>query len=241
MGERMISSHEWGHSMSLAEHYPELNCSAVETTVMAYHPFPATDPCVSTPTGRDFYSVDCIYVDAFQITLPDCDGDGFSDEVEEGFPLCYLDNQSDDSFEDAIVDDGCLQSNHTPQVGAYEENEFRLGTFRFGRCGFGINYPNGFWPLDFVGGGVPSSTNRITFTDLTSFLAPAPRKFNTSPGDLGFNKRWDLVPGPGLFLKWINIQDLMAMIAGPTAFPPMFGGQRAFGGPACSGHPYYVF
>ncbi len=45
--------------------------------------------------------------------------------------------------------------------------------------------------------------------------------------------RWDLTPGKGVFLTDINIQDLTAMLAGPSGNPPMLGGTRAFGGPVC--------
>jgi hypothetical protein len=70
----------------------------------------------------------------------------------------------------------------------------------------------------------------VTIQDLTSFLAPA-RIMNTSPGDPGYNKRWDLAPGAGPFAKDINIQDMSSLI---TVAPDMFGGVRAFNGPACT-------
>ena len=54
---------------------------------------------------------------------------------------------------------------------------------------------------------------------------PAPA---TDPGDPAFDPRWDLLPGPQ-FGTAISIQDLTSLIAGPTAYPPMFNGQRAFG------------
>ena len=88
------------------------------------------------------------------------------------------------------------------------------------------------WPADLVVGGIIDSTNRLTLTDLTSFLAPL-RRIDTSPGDGGYDVRWDLVPGPGLFMEEINLHDLTALLAGPTGYPPMFGGVRAFDGPAC--------
>jgi len=89
------------------------------------------------------------------------------------------------------------------------------------------------WPSDFISSGIPNSTNKITITDLTSFLAPV-RRLDTSPGGAGFSARSDLVPGRGLFIEWINISDLTALLAGPSGFPPMLGGARAFNGPACS-------
>jgi len=85
------------------------------------------------------------------------------------------------------------------------------------------------WPADFVSGGIPDSTNYITITDLTSFIAPV-RHFNTSPNETGFDLRWDIDPGRGLFNEDINITDLTSLI---VVAPPMLGGTRAFNGPVC--------
>ena len=92
------------------------------------------------------------------------------------------------------------------------------------------------WPLDFVSGGVPDSTNTIRISDVTSFLAPD-RRIDTNPGDPGYSVRYDLLPGPGVFTYTINISDLTALFAGPTSTPPMLGGTRAFDGPACPWPP----
>ncbi|HSP54697.1 MAG TPA: hypothetical protein VLS25_03835 [Dehalococcoidia bacterium] len=86
------------------------------------------------------------------------------------------------------------------------------------------------WPADFVSGGIPDSTNKLTVTDLTSFLAPT-RQIGTNVGDNPGNVRWDIVPGKGLFLTDINVADLTSLIV--TA-PAMFGGARAFNGPICT-------
>jgi hypothetical protein len=88
------------------------------------------------------------------------------------------------------------------------------------------------WAADFVTGGVPDSTNRITINDLASFLAPVMRVF-TSPGDPGFDARWDIIPGPGAVSQHININDLAALVAGSTNTPPMLGGAALFNGPEC--------
>jgi hypothetical protein len=87
------------------------------------------------------------------------------------------------------------------------------------------------WPADFATGGMPSSTDRVTISDLTSFLAPN-RRLNSSPGQPAYNVRWDLVPGTGASGSVINIQDLTEIL---VLAPPMFGGRRAFNGPACNG------
>ena len=64
----------------------------------------------------------------------------------------------------------------------------------------------------------------MTIQDLTSFLAPV-RRLNSSPGDAGYNVRWDLVPGRGIFPKDINIQDLTAIV---VLRPPMLNGAPAY-------------
>jgi pimeloyl-ACP methyl ester carboxylesterase len=92
------------------------------------------------------------------------------------------------------------------------------------------------WAADFVTGGVPDSTNRITINDLASFVAPVMRAF-TSPGDAGFDVRWDIIPGPGAVSQHININDLAALVAGSTSTPPMLGGASVFNGPECPWPP----
>jgi len=110
--------------------------------------------------------------------------------------------------------------------GFSDYDEVRLGTDPFDNCGLGA------WPLDFVWGGVLNSTNRINIVDLTSFLVPIMR-LGTNVGDPDYDVRWDLVEGAGVLGTDINIQDLIAMITGPTAYPPMLGGAKAFDGPSC--------
>jgi hypothetical protein len=102
------------------------------------------------------------------------------------------------------------------------------------RCGAGAETSYSLaWPSDFISGGVPLSTDKITIGDLTSFLAPS-RRLDTTPAALNYSRRWDLVPGPGLFATWININDLTALLAGTSGFPPMFSGAKAFNGPVCT-------
>jgi glucose/arabinose dehydrogenase len=112
-------------------------------------------------------------------------------------------------------------------TGSAEANVFFPATTRDqDACGLSA------WPLDFVSGGIPVSTNRVTLTDVTSFVAPV-RRMNTNPGDTGFDRRWDLVPGPGIFSKTININDITATVIGSTSTPQMLGGVRAINGPSC--------
>jgi hypothetical protein len=83
------------------------------------------------------------------------------------------------------------------------------------------------WPSNLDDSG--ASANKLDIADIVSFLAPAPRRLDSSPPGPPYNPRWDLVPGPGIFSNHINIADMVALLAGPTGNPPMFGGARAFG------------
>ena len=157
----------------------------------------------------------------------DDDADGYSDTAEASEPLCG-NGLNDDPADDAIVDDGCPAG--PSQAGAHAEGSSGIGTYSGDPCGTDA------WPADFVSGGIPESTNRVTITDLTSFLAPI-RHFNTSPPEPEYADRWDLVPGAGLFSTVINISDLTALLGGPSGYPPMLGGVRAFNGPPCPWPP----
>ncbi|HET9477459.1 MAG TPA: thrombospondin type 3 repeat-containing protein [Dehalococcoidia bacterium] len=163
---------------------------------------------------------------------PDDDNDGYGDAAEAGTPLCR-NGVNDDGVifggsDDGVVDDGCPGG--PAQVGAFSEAQFNIELGDQDPCGI-----NG-WPSDFVSGGIPNSTNRVTVGDLTSFLAPV-RRLDKSPGHPDFDSRWDLVPGRGLFANWIAVNDLTALISGPSGFPPMLGGAKAFSGPACPWAP----
>jgi hypothetical protein len=98
-----------------------------------------------------------------------------------------------------------------------------IGTSSTAECG------TGGWPLDLVGGG--PSQNRVTLSDLGSFYSPVPY-FNTDVGTHPGDHRWDLMPGSASGPD-INVQDIGALLAGPTSMPPMLGGAAAFNGPSC--------
>jgi hypothetical protein len=158
-----------------------------------------------------------------------------------GTDPCIANSGSD--FSDDITGDGdgykaaheryiiALASTYVPQ--AYND-----------RCGAGVDLaPSIAWPSDLVSGGIPNSTDKINVIDLTSFIAPAAlKRLNTKlapptspPTPTNYNRRWDLIPGPGVFDNWINVTDITALIAGSTGFPPMFGGTtKAFNGPVCT-------
>jgi hypothetical protein len=91
------------------------------------------------------------------------------------------------------------------------------------------------WPADvYSGTGSPTSKDRVTVQDLTSFVAPV-RRIDTNQNDPSYSSRWDLVPGTSGLLKTINIHDVTNLV---TVSPPMFNGARALGYPApCSVTP----
>ncbi|HSP56095.1 MAG TPA: thrombospondin type 3 repeat-containing protein [Dehalococcoidia bacterium] len=162
----------------------------------------------------------------------DDDNDGYGDVAESGSPLCG-DGRNDDDLDDTVIDDGCPGG--PSAAGQFSEAQFNIGTASLAPCGSGATPPvSASWPSDLVSGGIPDSTDRVNVLDLTAFLAPM-RRLDTSPGNVLYSPRFDLVPGRGLFNSWTNVADLTALLAGATGYPPMFGGVRAFNGPACSG------
>ncbi len=100
-----------------------------------------------------------------------------------------------------------------------EVEGWHLGTDAMERCG------EGNWPADLHREG--PGANKLDVQDVLSFIGPV-RHFGTNPGDPEYDARWDLDPAPS-FDSAINILDLTSLIAGPTAYPEMFNGQRAFG------------
>jgi hypothetical protein len=146
----------------------------------------------------------------------DDDNDGYTDVAESGNPLCSG-SVNDDAFDDAVVNDGC---GLTPQAGSFSESQFKIGTSSKDPCGI-----DG-WPSNLNDGGI--SFNRLDILDVTSFVAPV-RRFDTSPGDFGFDSRWDIGPGAGGLTEFINILDVTTLVSGPTGNPPMLNGARAFG------------
>jgi hypothetical protein len=167
------------------------------------------------------FSVPCHDMDLDGICSPaddDDDGDGFTDSVESGTPLCG-NGINDDPFDDGVIDDGCPGG--PSWVNIYYEGQFNIGTGSQDPCG------NEGWPAD-LDPSAPFSDNRIELHDLTIFLAPT-RRLDQSPGDANFLSRFDLEPGPGPLADWVNLLDLTHLII----FEPPMLGVRAFNGPSC--------
>ncbi len=103
--------------------------------------------------------------------------------------------------------------------------------------GTNAGYPCGIngWPSNLFEPAVPtpaSPLNTLTIQDILSYVAPV-RHFGTSPPNSLYDKRWDLLPGPGTLGDYINIQDLIETIAQtPTGYPPMLNGSVPSGRPA---------
>jgi hypothetical protein len=156
-----------------------------------------------------------------------------------------------EGFAKVTADEGQMQVQFVPSTGAFTDSftivgnggdgdgdgftsatELYLGTDPGDPCGEPqAEGFSGSWPADLLVAGIPDTTDKVTIGDLTSFLGPE-RRMNTNPGHPSYHRRWDLVPGSTVLPVAINIQDLVALLL--TA-PPMFSGQRAFNGPACTG------
>jgi hypothetical protein len=161
------------------------------------------------------------------------------DSTSDGFTKFTLDAEqlqadfvpSTGTFTDSFTIVGA--SGDTDGDGFSNNTEAYLGTNPTDSCGdlHSAGWSRS-WPADLsAAGGIPDSTNKVTINDLTSFIAPV-RRVNTSPGDLGYDPRWDISPGSSNFSTMINIQDMIQLL---IVAPPMLGSVRAFDGPACAG------
>jgi hypothetical protein len=138
----------------------------------------------------------------------DCDGDGFKGSVEDHV-YSYLPQTNGDQKVCQEYDTS-FPGNPNPSV-----------------------TPSRRWPADLnKESGALDSFNRVTLLDLTTLLAPI-RYFGTDVGTNPADVRFDLVPGPGTFADDINIEDLIALLAGGSGFPPIYNYSRAFDGPPC--------
>jgi len=172
--------------------------------------------------GDGFVNDGCPASGAPEVACADAaDSDG-DELVNDGCPAvgptedACVDADDDDA--DGFVNDGCLQA------GSIAEAAFNLDSFPNDPCG------EDGWPSDVFSSGL--SLNKLDIQDLISFVAPT-RRLDKSPGQTGFSKEWDMTPGPNSpFPNFISIFDLTTLlngVPGSPAYPPMFGGPRAFG------------
>jgi CSLREA domain-containing protein len=198
----------------------------------------ACDNCPSTPSADQAdFDADGLG----NVCDSEDDGDGYSDVIESGVPLC-LNNINDDGSpvsDDTLPNDGCpavgsaeancinnldddadtFVNDGCGAAGSHSEAQFKIGTGSVDPCG------QTGWPSDVFSSG--PSANKLTIQDVISYIT-APRKLDKNPGETGFDSRWDLVPGRGILGKFININDLTALVNGTTGNPPMFNNTRAF-------------
>jgi hypothetical protein len=251
--KKLTAVHEWGHILGLADEYDQpdttlnhLVCLPVPRwgvmsvmglmvpTTGTYQTSPA---CSTNPFTADLIGVLCVVYDyddacpdfgfswaglggsSFS-NAPDQDADGIEDDQDN---CLIVANMTQDDTDIDGFGDSCDSDDDSD--GFMDVVETHVGTDPIIPCA-----ASNAWPIDFVWGGTPSSTNKVTLVDLTSFLAPI-RRLGTSFNDPGYSARWDLVPGSGMFSKDININDLTAVI---TSAPPVLGGTRAFNGPFCN-------
>jgi hypothetical protein len=123
--------------------------------------------------------------------------------------------------------------------GSRDAVEIYAGTDPLSRCGRGLETgagppPSRGWAWDLRGDFVCSG-DKVNVSDLGTFVAGV-RRLSVSPGQPGFDRRWDLRPGSTIG-PWIGIADMAAIT---TKVPPEMYGVRAFGFfSLCSAHPVY--
>ena len=155
---------------------------------------------------------------------PDCDTDAVSDGLNDpdgagpisaGPDNCPLKpNASQADWDADLTGDACDDGDGD---GYFDDAEWHVGTNPIMKCG------TDGWPADTYSQG--TSNNKITLQDISSFVAPV-RRLGTSSSDAGYNARWDLSPGRGIFSKDINLQDMSSIV---TVRPPMLNFAPALG------------
>jgi hypothetical protein len=142
-----------------------------------------------------------------------CDPDDDNDGVMDGFDNCALKrNPAQADWDGDSVGDICDDGDGD---GYFDDAEWHVGTNPTVKCGV-----DG-WPADLSSAWF--SANAVDIVDLTTFLAPT-RRLETNPGDAGYDVRWDLIPGGGIFADEINIADLTSLLSQPV---PMLNNQPA--------------
>ena len=119
--------------------------------------------------------------------------------------------------------------------GYSDEAEIHVGTDALGRCGLGGTPTiSTTWPADINDAG-GTSRDELNTADLALVIAFG--ALGKSPGQAGFNRRYDMAPGPGPLGSWINTLDLAQMT---TFVAPMFGVKAfSYTGTGCTAHPVY--
>jgi hypothetical protein len=220
-----------------------ISCSAIGTVTFTFsNTLTVTGLHIADPnTGNNSRSVSLT-------VLVDTDGDGIADGVET---VCGSDPNNGNSIPERIDnafaltdDDGDGMLNEALPAAAINtdcDTDGYPGSLEISVYGGSTTRdqdPCGFdgWPSDLFSSGI--SLNRLSLQDITSFSAPPPPKFGSSPPGPPFDVRWDLLPGPGaLGPAHINLQDVTALVTGPRDRPPMLGGARAYDGPPCPWPP----
>jgi hypothetical protein len=181
------------------------------------------DNCISTANTNQLNSDGDAFGNA-------CDTDDDNDGVLDGADNCPVNaNASQSNMDGDSMGDACDPEDDGD--GFDDTAETHVVTAILDNCGSHTSTPPIYsqaWPADvYSAASIPTTANKVTIQDLTAYLAPD-RRIGTSPGDPFFHIRWDILPGPGLFSKHINIQDVTTLI---TVEPLMFGGARAFNNP----------
>lgn len=195
-------THELGHLISLRHE----SVNADESQLY---------PCGTDDTGPIPVSImayDCI-------DPPAVGGSGVY--LAQPFDVCGVNH----AYHEAVFGFAGCSNDDSDGDGYFDTVEAAIGTAALDPCG-----GNG-WPSDVFTD--PPSANVLDVQDIISFVTPV-RLLDTSPGPgSDYSARWDLSPGADApFASDINILDLTTLLSGNSAsaaYPPMFGGGRAFG------------
>ncbi len=208
-----------------------------------YDAFKDSDGCPEPDNDNDTFpdlADDCPGTDA--VTGPDgalgvgadLNHNGRNVNPTETWPTYSSDGNDDvrytfEDFDTVLDNDGCHDSpgDDLDQDGFTDEAEaLFIGTDPADACG------TDGWPADLSSITFPiNSLNKVNLPDLQLYITPV-RRLGTSPiVDANYSARFDIVPGPGPFGKYINVADMQKLA---FVIPPFYGTPtRAFNGPEC--------